>query len=356
MAVPRLDEDEIQQLMAHYHVGITYLEDEAKMIRLAEALKADNVLVIVTCLVLYARRRSKLSLRAALALQDAVRRNATLTRLELVRDNGHLSIIFEGVAASQSIRTLDVAACKNISLQDIAALANLETLYLSKCTFGRGVFTAFMAALMPNGRLHGLHSLGLNNCRVDNARVEVIAQMLRSNSSLKVLNLSTNPIGDEGAILLADVFSNPITVTNLSLRGCGIGNVGAIALAGLLKKNTKIKAVDLRSNAVADEGRQALLKASLWNTFLEWLYIGDGLGRRDQRRMSRTLMINRYRKIYLEQDHHSTISPYLYPRIFANVSNKPSVLFLFLQENREMFIPHLPEPSGLSCARKRKAP
>jgi hypothetical protein len=135
---------------------------------------------------------------------------------------------------------------------------------------------------------------------------------------------------------------------------CDVGDVGAIGLAGLIKKNTTIKAVDIDDNpAITDEGKQALLNAALWNTSLEVLEI-DGLGAADRQRMSRALEINRFRKIYLEQD-HSTISPYLYPRIFAHVSIKPSALFLFLQENREMFIPHLPDPSGLSM-RQRKAP
>jgi hypothetical protein len=237
-----------------------------------------------------------------------------------------------------------VFGCFDISVQAIAALANLDRLELAACEFERGEFAGLMAALMPNGRLHGLQELSLwRCCEMDSTQVEEIAQMLRSNTSIKELYLNHSPIGDEGSILLADALSNHITVTNLYLCGIGIGDGGAIALAGLLKKNATIQAVNLLANpAVTYKGRQALLKASLWNTSLEVLGIDDGLVAADRQRVSRTLEINRFRKIYLEQD-HSTISSYLYPRILAQVSIKPSVFFLFLQENREMFIPHLPE-------------
>jgi hypothetical protein len=63
--------------------------------------------------------------------------------------------------------------------------------------------------------------------------------------------------------------------------------------------------------------------------------------------------INRFRQKSLEQD-QSTISVAMYPLIFAGVSDKPSALFLFLQENREMFIPYLPDPSGLSSSTRNE--
>jgi hypothetical protein len=214
---------------------------------------------------------------------------------------------------------------------------------------------------MANGRLHGLQRLKLDQCPLISTHVEDIAQMLRCNTSIEELNLENTPIGDEGAIVLVDALldNKNNALTRLYLFASGIGDVGAIALAGLLKKSTTIKAVNFRENpAITDEGKQALLNASLWNTSLEVLQIKNRLDAADQQRMSLSLAINRFRKIYLEQD-HSTISPYLYPRILAHVSIKPSVVFLFLQENSMMFIPHLPETvrdDDARPTRKRKAP
>jgi hypothetical protein len=84
-------------------------------------------------------------------------------------------------------------------------------LELSGFAFGRGAFAALMAALLPNGRLHGLQKMRLD--RIDSAMVAEIAQMLRSNTSIKELDTYFNPIGDEGAILLADALLDNKTET-----------------------------------------------------------------------------------------------------------------------------------------------
>jgi hypothetical protein len=105
MADPGFNNHEFQPLFIAENVRIEDLSDEAKMLRLAEALKAENVLV--RRLELNAEN-GQLSLRAALALHDVFRDSTTLEVLEPTGDNGHLSIIFEGMAASQSIRTLEV--------------------------------------------------------------------------------------------------------------------------------------------------------------------------------------------------------------------------------------------------------
>jgi hypothetical protein len=295
MAVPRLSERQIQQLFTDDRVVINNLNDKSQMLRIADALKSENV-TVRHLLLDAANWNGQLSQRAAQALQDAFRVNATITKLDLFYNiSHHLSILFEGVAASQSIRTLLVYNCDNISVQDIATLNDLDRLELYQSAFERCAFTGLMAALMPNGRLHGLQNLSLFSCGIDSAKVAEIAQMVRVNTSLKELTMN-DTIENEGAVVLADALLDNNTVTNLDLQGCGIGDVGAIALAGLLKKNTAIESVNLRQNfAVTDEGKQALLNASLWNTSLEVLQIENGLGATDQQRMSRTLEINRFR-------------------------------------------------------------
>jgi hypothetical protein len=144
MAVPRLNDRAIQRLFTDEEVTIDDLYDEVKMLRVAEALKADNVRVIY--LILDAAN-GQLSQRAARAFHDAFRDNTKVIKLETYDDHDHLSILFEGVAASQSIRSLQVYnPSDSISVQDIAALANLDMLELSYCCeFERDAFKGLMA-------------------------------------------------------------------------------------------------------------------------------------------------------------------------------------------------------------------
>ena len=53
------------------------------------------------------------------------------------------------------------------------------------------------------------------------------AEFFRENKIIKKLNLSSNPLGDEGACILST-----LSLSSLSLWGCGIGDKGATVLAG----------------------------------------------------------------------------------------------------------------------------
>jgi hypothetical protein len=153
-------------------------------------------------------------------------------------------------------------------------------------------------------------------------------------------------VDDDGAVAIANALANNRSITTLRLTECIIEEEGAVALADLLKHTNAIKMLDLQGNRFSYKGHQALVDALSVNlsvTHLRGIHVP-----------SLHQKINRFRQKYLEQD-HSTISVAMYPRIFAGVSVKPSALFLLLQENREMFIPYLPDPSGLSSStRKRK--
>jgi hypothetical protein len=86
MAAPGVDDLEIQQLFTNENVLIYDLEDEDHTVcfeyTVAEALKAENVLV--RRLTLTGSWPDHLSQRAALALLDAFRHNATIDELILM--------------------------------------------------------------------------------------------------------------------------------------------------------------------------------------------------------------------------------------------------------------------------------
>ena len=53
---------------------------------------------------------------------------------------------------------------------------------------------------------------------------------MSKNSRLKVLNLSKNMFGNEGAILLADGFGGVSNLRSISVRRCGFNDDGGIKL------------------------------------------------------------------------------------------------------------------------------
>jgi hypothetical protein len=287
-----------------------------------------------------------LSLRSALALHDAFRVNNTIQELQIFDLSDHLSMLLEGVAASFSIKKLKLLRC-NISPRDFLHFSNLQALYFSERRLDNEAVTALAHALKPGGSLNRLEDLGLYRCGMDCARVTEIAAALRSNTCMRTLDLSYNLIGDEGAIALSNALLTNKTLTTLRLSLTTVGDNGAVALAGMLKTNTFIEALILTQALITVRGNSALLDASYYNLSLVELQVENAstADKRHRQTLEHNLGINRFRKLYLEQD-RTIIAPAMYPFIFARVSEKPSALFLFLQENREMLIRHLPDPSG----------
>ena len=84
---------------------------------------------------------------------------------------------------------------------------------------------------------------------------------LESCTSLKVLDLCGNEIGNEGCRGFAKLLENKSSsLKRLRLEGNGIGDEGAEIIASSLKHNTKLKTLRLDGNHIADRGRGALVK------------------------------------------------------------------------------------------------
>jgi hypothetical protein len=342
MAAQEVDEL-IQRLFTQDHVDINGLSDETKMFEIAQALVAENVQVVVLTLHSFS---GQLSIRAANALQNSFRENKSLRELQISERCDYLPIVLEGVALSKSIRTLALFDC-NLCIQDIQALSNLEKLAFYNCRFENEAAFTLARALEPAGRLHSVRQLALDRCGLDKAKATEIAQGIRFNTSLDELELNWNPnIGGEGAAALANALSDNKTLTRLSLCGIRIGDEGAIALASWIKRSNKIEEIYLQVNSnLTNKGKSALLSALALNLSLVLLDIDCTTD--DQQHIDNNRVINLFRRRYLNRDRTTTIAPDIYPHVFARVSSKPSALFFFLQERRGMFIPHLPDPSGL---------
>ena len=80
---------------------------------------------------------------------------------------------------------------------------------------------------------------------------------------LATLNVSQNPLGDEGAAALAGCLHAMPELSWLEMSECRLGDVGARALASAAKAGATpmLKLLSLRANAVGDEGIEAICEA-----------------------------------------------------------------------------------------------
>ena len=173
-----------------------------------------------------------------------------------------------------------------------------------------------------------LEHVNLRSCSMGPVGVQHLAQALCVNTSVKTLNLSYNPLDDEGAKALAEMLggngaesSGTVnTMEHVELKGCTIGPVGAQHLAQALRVNTSVKTLDLSDNPLDDEGAKSLAEmlggngaesSGTVNTTLEHVGLSNcSIGRVGAQHLAQALCVNTSVKTltFLEQGYFNPLN------------------------------------------------
>lgn len=385
-----------------------------------------------------------LSLQGAAALRQALPFNTSLKMLKIFHneDEKALLTLFQcpaknaapgtttvtpaiadsgGLATNKHITDLVLSNCPLRSQETVSALvktitstANILVRISLVDIPSLGMQDAGLLAPLLQNNAHNTNAsikgVKLIRCGIDARGATALAKALaapskrkqeedtaRQHSSLRYLSLEGNPIGNEGAMALANALHSNQTLTHLMLcRNCFIGNQGVLALSEmLLDKNTTLQELDLSGNPeILILGKEALVRALQQNpTLLEvgmrvtrrhplrptvveqltdllhvnavrhqWNQQQSSVRSRNHRRMAQALPPTRSRitrkpclgnatatapvtssmgdqKSQNNQQH--CLSSNILPHYLAKVAGKPSVLYLSLQENADMILPYL---------------
>jgi hypothetical protein len=128
-----------------------------------------------------------------------------------------------------------------------------------------------------------------------------LADALKVNTSLKTIYLNQNQIGDEGALVFADALKVNTSVTGIYLNTNEIGDEGALALADALQVNTSLRNINLESNHISNEGAAALAYALQVNTSLTCIALNANTVERSYRDDFEALVARnkRFRSLFL---------------------------------------------------------
>ena len=96
--------------------------------------------------------------------------------------------------------------------------------------------------------------------------------MININHTLQLLDISWNPIGDEGIAAIATNLKNSM-ISKLYVEDCEITVTGAITLAECLVKNSTIKSLSANRNDITVNGAIAILEAAVSNNVCEVVMI-----------------------------------------------------------------------------------
>lgn len=94
-----------------------------------------------------------------------------------------------------------------------------------------------------------------------NRSMRLVSHALRQTKNLKDLDLSFNPIGDEGAKILTEALSSEnCFLRELDLTCTSIGDEGARYLAKILPQNLRLERLILNKNDLSEEGLEAFIE------------------------------------------------------------------------------------------------
>lgn len=113
-----------------------------------------------------------------------------------------------------------------------------------------------------------LTELNLHCNEIGDAGCVKLAQSINSNSAITNLNLSANRFGDDGVAALADALETNPTLSVLDLSQNDIGNEGLIKLARSITSNLALTILHLSANSISDNGVAALAEAIKTNSTL----------------------------------------------------------------------------------------
>lgn len=147
----------------------------------------------------------------------------------------------------------------------------------------------YIAQVLKRNRT--LKVINLSDNKIDAAGLITLAEALRHNTTLETLDLSTNPCAspEAVAVLRATLVSNR-SLKRVFLANTGLTPEGAIALAESIPEMTSILHLDLTDNAIAEAGLMALGAAAKTNSILRCVDVSVNLGQSRQVDQAREIL------------------------------------------------------------------
>jgi Ran GTPase-activating protein (RanGAP) involved in mRNA processing and transport len=242
------------------------------------------------------------SVTDTMALLDSLRKSDQVTRLSLrnleLSQQGAL-ILGSTIMTSPSLRTLELEDCPDNEghVADVLAVSLFYNRTIQTLNVGGSwddPTQAFSLGFLSHTAT--LSELRICHNRIDAALAKVIASGLKTNTSLRILDLTANGMddeavaeiaaglvhntavefvsfdfnafGDQGVAAVSQMLAVNSRVTELHLFGSHVSAIGAEHLADALRNNETLQSLILSFNQIGDRGAVALAQALTINTTL----------------------------------------------------------------------------------------
>ena len=227
--------------------------------------------------------RNSLGPKTASAIAMLLRCSTTLTSIDLHEnkvDDAGAALIAKALAFSRSLKMLRLSsnaltANGAIALQQgITKNATLTNIVLEQ---GSGT-TSPGLYLPPLKGLEPAHSYDMNGMRFGPLTLEVLSRLITQyHPDMTHLRLDSNPVGNAGMAAICEMLKTNDDIKELHMRYCGLGASGTQILANALKANSSVEVVVIIGNQIGDEGARALCDVLPHTVALRSISLQDNL-------------------------------------------------------------------------------
>lgn len=175
----------------------------------------------------------------------------------------NFQIWFGPLLQQQLSRTTSLDLCtRNVGDEEVIALADrlnttaspLQALYIGgNLVTARGI-SHFAKKYLANSESCRLVRLYVRSSRIGNEGAKAISVALTTNTSLRVLSLTSSGITLVGAEVLGSALQENGTLHSLNLDGNKLGDQGLESLVNGLKSSTSLTALSVANNGITDKG------------------------------------------------------------------------------------------------------
>ena len=242
----------------------------------------ETARVLIKSLTIHVNRQQKVALTDSIAIHVNRPKEAFIFALECIvqckkeQSDFHVELA-RTFGSLLRLRSIDVSGGRvgygpvAVLVEALKTNTTLRWLNLYCSIFDATGAAAFADALKTNATLTGLYLCSNRNLDVDGA--VAFADALKTNATLTSLNLSANNLDAAAGSALSNALETNTALTWLCLSGNNLGASGAAALANALKVNTTLTGLDLSDNNLDAAFCSVLANALQINTTLTELYL-----------------------------------------------------------------------------------
>ena len=225
----------------------------------------------------------------------------------------NIEMVSRALTAVLSLKTLDIKGSK-FTLHSMQAFTpmlqqnqSLTKVDISYCKIDSDCACCLASALRSNTTLTVLDISG--NSVGEVGALAMIEMLKKHNAILTVLKMSKNSLSECGALAMAEMLQHNTTLTVLNMDRNLVGQKGALAMAEMLKHNTTLKELDISNNSIGERGALAIAEMLKHNTTLAKLGMyDDTIGVEGVKALVENLAVNYHlKKLQISQKNIKTV-------------------------------------------------